>query len=77
MTTITEYFRQIDRACARYFYQENLACRPQFYKGYPCSLFPRLRNFRQLFATVSSWDGLDMNAPGHIYMERLYERLAN
>lgn len=71
--TIAEYFRQIDRCGRRYLYHENLACHPE-YKGYPSAVFPRLQRFRQLFASISPWHGLDAYALGHCYMERLFER---
>ena len=71
--TICEYFFQIDRIGARYFYHENLACHPE-YKGYPSVLFPNCQNFRQLFASFSPWQGFDAYALGHSYLERLFER---
>jgi putative sugar O-methyltransferase len=73
--TIVEYFSQIDRICSRYFYHENLSCHPE-YKGFPSSVFPRPRHFRQLFVSFSPWHGLDVYTLGHSYLERLYQRQA-
>jgi hypothetical protein len=74
--TIEEYYRQIDRAGHKYFYNENLSCRPP-YKGYPSSVFPELENFRQLLASFCPWQGLDAYAPVHSYLERLYMRVGS
>jgi len=75
MRTISEYIHQIDRTSRKYFYNENLTCKPP-YKGFPSAVFPEPPNFRQLFATYSSWQGFDAYSPGHSYVERLYERIA-
>lgn len=71
--TVQEYIAQIDRISRKYFYQENLSCRPP-YKGYPSSVFPDLPHFRQLLTSFSSWMGFDSYAPAHSYLDRLYER---
>nr|WP_321397797.1 putative sugar O-methyltransferase [uncultured Desulfobacter sp.] len=71
--TICEYFNQIDRIGAKYFYHENLACHPE-YKGYPSVIFPQLNNFKQLFSSISPWQGFDAYAQGHTYIERLFLR---
>jgi putative sugar O-methyltransferase len=71
--TIGEYYAQIDRTCGRYFYHENLACHPA-YKGFPVAVFPKLKHFRQLFASFVPWHGMDANAIGHSYVAQLYER---
>jgi len=75
MATIREYFSQIDRICARYFYHENLSCHPE-YRGYPTRVFPRLRNFHKLFMSFSPWMGFDAYSLGHSYLESLFERRA-
>ncbi len=72
-STIEEYFQQVDRVSGRYFYHENLSCHP-FYKGYPTAVFPRLRNFKEIMASFSPWQGLDAYTKGHSYLERLHMR---
>lgn len=70
---IREYFAQIDRVGRKYFYQENLSCHPG-YKGYPVAVFPRLENFRLIFASFVPWHGMDANTIGHSYVAQLFER---
>ena len=73
-STITEYFHQIERCCKKYFYHENLAHAPFDYKGYPASVFPEMKSFKEMMACPSRWEYFGMHSPLHTYKEHLCMR---
>lgn len=74
MTTITEYFRQIDRVCLSIFYHENLfKDRADVLHGIPLDRWPSLRQFALYWQAPSRWPRYDRNT-SYPCMEQVYLR---
>lgn len=69
--TICEYIEQIDRVGRKYFYHENIANTPP-YNGFPVSVYPEMKNFKQIHSTISRWDNFDAYSKDYIYTENLF-----